>query len=137
MKKGLTKTGILIGIIMMTTLSISEAQVIKTRKDLDKKSLNNYRKAISEGRNRKYQKSLDLYDKVLKKHPEFIDAQLRKAGMLHNIEEYEMSAVAFEAAIAMAPEYDPQMYYSLAIVQRDMKTYDLAARNFQSFIDRS
>ncbi|MFT6781260.1 MAG: outer membrane protein OmpA-like peptidoglycan-associated protein, partial [Saprospiraceae bacterium] len=41
------------------------------------------------------------------------------------------------AAIAMAPEYDPQMYYSLAIVQRDMKTYDLAARNFQSFIDRS
>ena len=136
MRKGFTKIGILIG-IMMATLSISEAQVIKTRKDLDKKSLNNYKKAISEGRNRKYQKSLDLYDKVLKKHPEFIDAQLRKAGMLHNIKEFDKSAVAFEAAIAMAPEYDPQMYYSLAIVQRDMKTYDLAARNFQFYIDRS
>ncbi len=122
---------------MMTVLSISEAQVIKKRKDLDKKSLKNYKKAISEGRNRKYQKSLDLYDKVLKKHPEFIDAQLRKAGMLHNIKEYDKSAQAFDAAIAMAPEYDPQMYYSLAIVHRDMKTYDLATRYFQFYIDRS
>ena len=137
MKRRLTKIGILIGIIMMTVLSISEAQVIKSRKDLDKKSLKNYKKAISEGRNRKYQKSLDLYDKVLKKHPEFVDAQLRKAGMLHNMGEFDNSAIAFEAAIAMAPEYDPQMYYSLAIVHRDMKTYDLAARNFQFYIDRS
>ncbi len=137
MKRRLTKLGILIGIIMMTVLSISEAQVIKKRKDLDKKSLKNYKKAISEGRNRKYQKSLDLYDKVLKKHPEFIDAQLRKAGMLHNIKEYDKSAQAFDAAIAMAPEYDPQMYYSLAIVHRDMKTYDLATRYFQFYIDRS
>jgi outer membrane protein OmpA-like peptidoglycan-associated protein/Tol biopolymer transport system component len=137
MKRRLTKIGILISIIMMTGLSISEAQVIKKRKDLDKKSLNNYKKAISEGRNRKYQKSLNLFNKVLKKHPEFIDAQLRKAGMLHNIKEFDKSAIAFEKAIAMAPEYDPQMYYSLAIVHRDMKTYDLAARNFQFYIDRS
>lgn len=122
---------------MMTVLSVSEAQVIKTRKDLDKKSLKNYKNAISEGRNRKYDKSLKLYDKVLKKHPEFIDAQLRKAGMLHNMKEYDQSARAFETAIAMAPEYDPQMYYSLAIVHRDMKSYDLAARNFQFYIDRS
>ena len=137
MKRRFTKIGILIGIIMMTVLSISEAQVIKSRKDIDKKSLKKYKKAISEGRNREYQKSLDLFDKVLEKHPEFIDAQLRKAGMLHNMEEYDKSAIAFEAAITMAPEYDPQMYYSLAIVNRDMKKYGLAARNFQLYIDKS
>ena len=122
---------------MMTVLSNTEAQVIKSKKDLDKKSLKNYKKAISEGRNKQFEKSLKLYDKVLKKHPEFIDAQLRKAGMLHNIGKFDQSAIAFQAAIAMAPEYDPQMYYSLAIVHRDMKTYDLSARNFQFYIDRS
>jgi outer membrane protein OmpA-like peptidoglycan-associated protein len=137
MKRRLTKLGILIGIIMMTVLSISNAQVIKKRKDLDKNSLKNYKKAITAGRNKKYQKSLDLYNKVLKKHPEFIDAQLRKAGMLHNMKEYDKSAQAFDASIVMAPEYDPQIYYSLAIVHRDMKAYDLAARNFQFYIDRS
>ena len=137
MKNRLTKIGILIGILMMTVLSISGAQVIKSRKDLDKKSLKNYKKAISEGRNRQYEKSLKLYDKVLKKHPEFIDAQLRKAGMLHNMGKFKESSIEFDKAIAMAPEYDPQMYYSLAIVHRDMKSYDLAARNFQFYIDRS
>jgi outer membrane protein OmpA-like peptidoglycan-associated protein len=137
MKKRLTKIGLLAGIIMITVLSTSYAQVVKSRKDLDKKSLKNYKKAISEGRNGKFDKSLKLYDKVLKKHPMFIDAQLRKAGMLHNMEKFDLSAKAFEDAIAMAPEYDPQMYYSLAIVYRDLKNYDLAARNFQFYIDKS
>ncbi|MEM9549248.1 MAG: OmpA family protein [Bacteroidota bacterium] len=113
------------------------AQAIKTRSDIDKKSLQTYKKAISEGRRKKYSESLKLYEKVLKKHPEFIDAQLRKAGMLHNLRRYEDSAIAFERAIAMAPEYDPQMYFSLAIVNRDLERYELAAQNFQFFIDRS
>ena len=111
------------------------AQTIKTRADIDKNSLKTYKKAISEGRRKKYAESLKLYEKVLKKHPEFIDAQLRRAGMLHNLKRYEESAVEFEKAIAMAPEYDPQMYFSLAIVNRDMKRFDLAAQNFQFFID--
>lgn len=113
------------------------AQNIKSRRDLDKKSLKNYKAAISEGRKKNYEKSLKLFEKVLKKHPEFIDGQLRKAGMLHNMRRYENSAIEFEKAIAMAPEYDPQMYFSLAIVNRDLERYDLAARNFQFFIDRT
>ena len=113
------------------------AQNIKSRADIDKKSLKSYKEAISEGRRKNYAKSLKLYNKVLKKHPEFIDAQLRKAGMLHNIGNYKQSARAFDEAIAMAPEYDPQMYFSLAIVNKDLKKYDLAARNFQFFIDRT
>ncbi len=137
MRKRITKIGVLVAILMVSLLPAGTSQVIKQKKDLDKKSLKWYKKAISEGRNRKFDKSLKLYDKVLKKHPEFIDAQLRKAGMLYNIKQYDPSARAFEAAIAMAPEYDPKMYYSLAIVHRDMKQYDLAARNFQFYIDRS
>lgn len=113
------------------------AQNIKSRSDLDKKSLKNYKNAISEGRKKHHKKSLDLLEKVLKKHPEFIDAQLRKAGMLHNMKRYEQSAIEFEKAIAMAPEYDPQMYFSLAIVNRDLDRFDIAAQNFQFFIDRA
>ncbi len=113
------------------------AQSIKSRSDLDKKSLKNYKAAISEGRKRSYEKSLKFFEKVLKKHPEFIDAQLRKAGMLHNMGRYEDSAIEFEKAIAMAPEYDPQMYFSLAIVNRDLDRFDIAAQNFQFFIDRT
>ena len=71
------------------------AQNIKTRADLDKKSLKNYKSAIAEGRRKKYEKSLKLFEKILKKHPEFIDAQLRKAGMLHNMKKYEQSAIEF------------------------------------------
>ncbi len=126
--------------ICLVTLFASKdaiAQNIKARRDLDKKSLKNYKNAISEGRKKNYVKSLKLFEKVLKKHPEFIDAQLRKAGMLHNMGQYEKSAMEFEKAIAMAPEYDPQMYFSLAIVNRDLDRFDIAAQNFQFFIDRT
>lgn len=137
MNKGILKIGILMIIFMMSIMTDVAAQKIKTRKDLDKKSLKNYKKAISEGRSKKYEKSLKLYNKVLKKHPEFVDAQLAKGGMLHNMKLYDQAAIAFEKAIAMAPEHNPLMYYTLAIVQRDMKQYDLAARNFQFYIERS
>ena len=124
-------------LLVLLAVVAADAQVIKTKNDLDKKSLKVYQKAISEGRKKRYDKSMKLYNKVLKKHPEFIDGQLRLAGMLHNIKDYEGSAVAFEKAIAMAPEYEPRMYYSLGIVHRDMKNYELSARNFQFYIDRS
>lgn len=128
---------ILLMLAVMLSVGAAEAQNIKTKTDLDKSALKHYKNAISEGRKKNYDKSLSLYDKVLKKHPEFVDAQLRKAGMLHNMGQLEASAIGFEAAIAMAPEYDPQMYYSLAIVHRDLKQYDLASRNFQFYIDRA
>lgn len=135
----LNKIKLVICLLMAFLLAGTDtlAQNIKSRSDLDKKSLKTYKEAISEGRKKRYKKSLQLYEKVLKKHPEFIDAQLRKAGMLHNMKDYEQSAIEFEKAISMAPEYDPQMYFSLAIVYRDLNRYDIAAQNFQFFIDRS
>lgn len=123
--------------LLLLFLSNVAAQSIKTRSDLDKKSLKTFKEAITEGRNKKYEKSLDLFDKVLTKHPEFIECQLRKAGMLHNLKKYELSAVEFEKAIQMDPEYDPQMYFSLAIVNRDLDRFDVAAKYFQMFIDRT
>ena len=131
------KLVVIISLAILMAGTDSLAQNIKSRGDLDKKSLKRYKEAISEGRKKNFAKSLKLYDKVLQKHPEFIDAQLRKAGMLHNIKDYENSAIEFEKAIAMAPEYDPQMYYSLAMVNRDLDRFDIAAQNFQFFIDRT
>jgi outer membrane protein OmpA-like peptidoglycan-associated protein/tetratricopeptide (TPR) repeat protein len=128
-----------VGFCLIALFSISDivAQNIKSRSDLDKKSLKTFKEAIKEGRKKRYQKSLEMFNKVLKKHPEFIDAQLRKAGMLHNMKKYELSANEFEKAIEMAPEYDPQMYFSLAIVNRDLDRFVQAAKYFQLFIDRT
>jgi len=126
-----------LSLIILIASTNAIAQQVKSRADLDKKSLKNYKEAISEGRKKHYDKSLKLYKKVLNKHPEFIDAQLRKAGMLHNMKRYEQSAIEFEKAIAMAPEYDPQIYFSLAMVNRNLDRFDVAAQNFQFFIDRS
>lgn len=131
------KLMVCIGLVVLMASSTAVAQQIKSRSDLDKKSLKNYKEAISEGRKKHFKESLKLYEKVLKKHPEFIDAQLRKAGMLNNLKRYEQSAIEFEKAIAMAPEYDPNMYFSLAMVNRNLDRFDIAAQNFQFYIDRS
>jgi len=137
MKRSSIWKGIGIGILMFCVSISSFGQELVTRADLDKKRAKIYKQAVKEGRNKNYEKSLKLYEKVLKEYPTCIDAQLRKAGMLHNMKNYEASAQEFQKAIDMAPEYDPQMYYSLAFVNRDLKRFDVAAENFQYFIDRS
>lgn len=135
MLKYFYKIGILFVVSFVFTSTLF-AQEVVTRGDLDKKSLKVYKSAIAEGRNKKYKKSLELFNKVLKKYPSFLDAQLRKAGMFYNMKQYAQSAQEFEKAITIDPDYDPQMYFSLAIVYRDMESYESAAQNFQEYIDR-
>ncbi|MDF1697076.1 MAG: OmpA family protein [Saprospiraceae bacterium] len=130
------RIGLSILSILLVASSIIAQGVVK-RSDLDKKTLKIYKNAIAEGRGKKYDKSLKLFAKVLKKYPTFLDARLRKAGMLHNQKKYESSANEFKKAIELDPEYDPQMYFSLAIVQRDLDRYDLAAESFQQYINRA
>ena len=77
-------------------------QEITLRKDLNKKARKQYREAIAKGRAGDFEKAISLFDKVLKKHPLFIDGILRKAGMLYNLEQYDASEALFLKVIDIA-----------------------------------
>ncbi len=80
-----------------------------------------------------YQKSNDVYQSMLKKRPDFIDGKLRMAANFYSMGKKEESERLFLDAISQNPDYDSEMYFSLAIVQGDLKKYDVAANHYEKY----
>jgi outer membrane protein OmpA-like peptidoglycan-associated protein/tetratricopeptide (TPR) repeat protein len=76
------------------------------------------------------------FESLIKSRPDFIEVRLRLATNYYQQKFYEKSESMFQGAIELSPEYDNEMYFSLASVQAEMKKYLLAADNFDQYILR-
>lgn len=123
-------------IVIASLPSDALSQVYSTKKDLSKKELKTYRKAIDASRASKYEEAHKLFDEVLKKKPDLVEAHLRKGSLYFHQKEYEAANTQFQKAISLAPEFDPEMYYSAGLVLHTLQKYDQAAYHFEAYLDR-
>lgn len=112
------------------------AQDYTERKDISKKELKKLREAISASRSNDTDKAIKLYDKLLDKYPNFIELYLRKGSIYYQIMNYDKAKYNFLTAIAKAPEYDPEMYYSAGLTLHSLEEYDAAGFHFESYLNR-
>ncbi len=99
----------------------------------EKKMLVEGKKAAQKG---DLKKSNKYFEGLLKSKPDFIEGLLRLATNYYQLKNYEKSEAMFQNAIALAPEYDNEMYFSLASVQAEMKKYLSAAEYYDKYIQR-
>jgi outer membrane protein OmpA-like peptidoglycan-associated protein/Tol biopolymer transport system component len=78
-------------------------------------------------------KSNKHFEALIKSRPDFIEVRLRLATNYYQQKSYENSEAMFQGAIEISPDYDNEMYFSLASVQAEMKKYLLAAGNFDQY----
>ena len=116
-------------------LSIS-AQDYTERKDISKKEVKKLREAISASRSNDVDKAIKIYDKLLKKHPDFIEIYLRKGSIHYQKKEYSQAKENFLTAIAKAPEFDSEMYFSAALALHALEEYEAAGFHFESYLER-
>lgn len=102
----------------------------------DSKSLAKYELAKKEIRAGKYTQALKLLDEVLKKYPDFNDARIRKATVLHLTKDYTGAVSTYLHVIRSGQPFDPEVYFSLALLYQDMKLYGEAAGMLDSFLLR-
>lgn len=126
-----------IAIFFLIASLLVTGQSVVLKGDLDKKGKKLYQEALDASRNRNYSESIKQLDKLLAREPNFLDGILMKSGMLYNQGKLEQSIAVLGKGIALDPDYDPLMYYSLATMYNELDVYDKAVLNYQLYLDRS
>lgn len=116
------------------TFSSLFGQEVVTKKELDKKTLKLYMKALSHNRNRDFDEALMMMNRVLKKYPDFVNGHLRKSGILYNMEQFDSALKSIGIAIDIDPHGDPEMYMSKGILHSKLREFGAAAGSFEKYI---
>ncbi|MDC1308503.1 OmpA family protein [Saprospiraceae bacterium] len=127
---------ILSTILLSCLAMMAFAQDYTERKDITKKEVKKLREAINSGRSNGTDKAINVFDKLLKKYPDFVEIYLRKGSIHYQKKEYLKAKESFLAAIAKAPEFDPEMYFSTALTLYALEEYGAAGFHFEGYLER-
>ena len=129
----------IIYLLLLSCFFISSSlygQQIVEKADLPSRSQKQYKKVLALSRAGKSDKALSQLDKLLTKHPGFVTGRLRQAGILYKQKQLTESLAALDLAIALAPEHDPEMYYSKGTIHKELKQLELAAAAYDAYVER-
>lgn len=79
--------------------------------------------------------AINDFEKALQMDPTFIDAQIEWANVKNQQGKLAEAELGYEKAIAIDPNYEVNVFYSLAIVEFDQKKYDQSAVHFEQFLN--
>ena len=73
-------------------------------------------------------------DKALKTDPSFIDAQLQWANVKYQQKKFEEAEAGYAKVIAIDSLYEPAVFYSLGMLEFEMKKFDEAAASLDFYL---
>lgn len=129
------KLWLISGLIFLLSSSIL-AQIV-TRENLTKKENTLLEKAIKESKRKDYDKSIKSFKKLLKAQPDFMEGRMRLATIFLNIKNLGQAENMIEDVVNQVPDFDPEIYYTLAEVKRQLKKYEEAGNNYDKYIKKT
>jgi outer membrane protein OmpA-like peptidoglycan-associated protein/tetratricopeptide (TPR) repeat protein len=124
----------LIALLFLIDSFASSAQVKVS--ELSAKENKLYQKARLLANKGKYEKSTDLFKKILKSKPTFVEAYARIGGNHYSTKNFVLAESNFRKAIELDPNYDNELYYSLAQTLTDQKKFLEAGNTWNTFASR-
>lgn len=109
---------------------------VELKTELNAKELKFYNEAKVAAQKGDLKKSNSKFLKLLKTQPKFIEAILRLASNHFTAKDYSKAETLFADAIAIDPDYDAEMYYSMAMSQVSQDKYLDAASSFDQYLFR-
>ncbi len=105
-----------------------------TIKTAEGKVLKRYEKALEYGRSGAYEQALRELDKVLEQDPGFIDAYITQAAIYDEQKQYEQAEAGFERVVALAPGYEPLVWYRLALTELHQEKFEEAEMHLNNYL---
>ncbi len=126
---------LLVSTILLFTGSVIAQPNYTTRKTVTGKTKKFYDKGMDYVIQNNNEKAIDEFEKALKIDPTFIDAQIQWAAMNYELKSYENAEIGFQKVLEIDPNYNPKVYYTLAITKKQLGKYDEAASYFQQYLE--
>jgi tetratricopeptide (TPR) repeat protein len=95
-----------------------------------------FNEAKKAAQSKDFTKSIKKFEQLLKTKPAFVEGILRLASNYHSAGQADKAETLFKSAIEKEPEFDPEMYYSLALIQMAQKKFKEAAQQFDTYISK-
>ncbi len=120
-------------VLFLFTAQFTFAQDYTTRKNVTGKLKKMYKKAMDYNNQGKNKDAIREFEKILKKDPTFIDAQIQWAAMHYAEKQFSAAEQGFEKVLQIDSTYNTKVFYTLAMTEMRLKKYLEAANHFKSY----
>jgi len=118
--------------LLFSSLSLSAQYT--TVQTASGKLLKRYEKAVEYGRSGAYEEALRELEKVLGQDPNFVDAYITQAAIYDEQQEYEKAEAGFERVATLAPDYEPMVWYRLALTELQQEKFEEAETHLNQYL---
>jgi outer membrane protein OmpA-like peptidoglycan-associated protein/tetratricopeptide (TPR) repeat protein len=113
----------------------SHAQDYSTKKTVKGKLKKIWDKGMDYNIKGENTKAIKEFEKALEIDSRFIDAQLQWAALHYEMGRYDLGEAGFEKVIAIDPDYNTKVFYTLGLSELKQNKYAEAAVNFKAYLD--
>ena len=124
---------LIIWIVYGTGICLPAQDIIVT----DQKTESQYKKARAYQRKGQPVKAERLFNKILDRDPYHVPSCLGLAGIYFSSKDFTKAEEMLEKAVSLDPDYDPEMYFSLALVKEKKQKLLEASRLYRKFAARA
>ncbi len=80
-------------------------------------------------------KAIKEFEKALQIDDRFIDAQLQWAALNYELKRYDLGEIGFEKVLAIDPNYNKKVFYTLGLAEMRQEKYSEAAEHFKAYME--
>lgn len=124
----------ILSIILLFLSSYIGAQDFISIKNASPKLLKSYKSASNLYKTDQYDKAIKAFQKIITKESKFIDAYIQLGSLYYESRDYRNAEKYFNQAINLSRDYNPKVFYTLALANREEKNFALAKNNLKQFI---
>ena len=137
LKHWIMQRKVLFFFLMLGLNALLAQQGYQTREQLPSRDAKTYEEAEVAVQMQEFPRADMLFSKVLERNPQNINALLARGSVREYTGRYAEAEADYAAAVQLAPDFNPNMYFLLAFTQRRNGKYREAAGNFEIFLEKA
>ena len=95
-----------------------------------------FQKALQASRRGNIAQAHKLYNQIIEKDPDYIEAYLMKGGLFYESKQWDSARKTFLNALEVDQDYNPEVYYSLTLIEIQEKNYAAGVNFLSEYLDR-